>query len=113
MESDLVTDAWWVYGPSGSLVVEYPVAWADASRLLTEANGRNHAVHQTLGLPVSLAMLRILPGRPITLRHPSCGCGHRMDLKTKGHTCHWACPNYVSSGCRTRQFNPEVDLVCR
>lgn len=109
----MVSDQWLVYGPNGSLVVAHAVNWADASRMLTESMGRNHAVHQGLGLPVSLAMLRMLPGRPVTLCHPKCACGVHMDLKTRGHTCHWACPNYVSLGCRTRQFNPEADLVCR
>jgi len=111
-ESDKVADAWMVFGPNGDPVVDYPVRWADASRMLLEAAGRNHVVHQGLGLPVSLAMLRMLPGRPVSLRHPTCRCGQLMDLTTKGHTCYWACPSYVTLGCRTRQFNPEVDLDC-
>ncbi len=112
MERDLVEDTWLVYGPNGSLVVDQPVRWAEAARMLTEAAGRNHVVHQGLGLPVSLAMLRMLTGRPVALLHPNCPCGHTMELKIRGYTCHWACPNYVSLGCRTRQFNPDSDLRC-
>ena len=106
----MVADTWMVYGPNGNLVVEYAVRWSDASRMLLESSGRNHVTHPDLGLPVSLAMLRMLPGRPVALRRPVCGCGEIMVLRCKGHACHWACPNYVSLGCRTRQFNPEVDL---
>jgi hypothetical protein len=113
MDSEMVSDLWFVYGPNGKPVVTHAVAWIDATRLLTESAGRNHAVHSALGLPVSLALLRMLPGRPVALQHPKCACGSTMTLKAKGHACHWACPNYVSLGCRTRQFNPDADLVCQ